>query len=86
MGALSWFPDGQNTTVLFCFAFFLSFLFFFLKKGLSHHVIIISATSSSIRICIHTGAGAVFIDTENCINIHVQLSTGNSKKQSLITQ
>lgn len=81
MGALSWFPDGQNTTVLFCFAFFLSFLFFFLKKGLSHHVIIISATSS-----FHTGAGAVFIDTENCINIHVQLSTGNSKKQSLITQ
>jgi len=82
VGALSWFPDGQNTTALFCFAFSLSFfIFFFFNKGLSHHVIIISATSS-----FHTGADAVFIDFENCINIHMQLSAVNSEKQSLMTQ
>lgn len=76
MGALSLFPDGQNTAALFCFAFFLSFLIFFSKKGLSHHVIIISATSF-----FHTGVDALFIDFENCINTHVQHSNVNYKKE-----
>lgn len=33
VGALSLFPDGQNTAVLFCCAFFPSFLKLFLRRG-----------------------------------------------------
>lgn len=75
---VSWWPEHCSIVLLCFLSFFFEIIF---KKGLSHHVVIISATSS-----FHTGVDVLFTDCENCINTRVQRSIVNyTKSKMLIT-